>query len=160
MSGLRDYAWLNLAETGAAEFQQCSRKGFYAIIVDKRGMQIGSGWNGVPSGMRHCDAGGCPRGSSQPVCTSGAESLLGTRMASYDDCWAIHAEANALLHSDWTARRGGTMYCSGAPCFGCAKLIAGSGLKRLVCGDAPNDETWDDVLEFLDDAGIIVEVLL
>jgi dCMP deaminase len=141
--------------TAAEQFRQCSRRGFFALIVDKDGMQIGSGWNGVPAGMTHCLDGGCPRGSER---SSGAANLLDSRLGLYDDCWATHAEANALLHTDWRARQGGTMYVSGAPCFGCAKLIANSGLRQVVCTDAKHDDGWDDVVEFLVGAGVSVIV--
>jgi len=57
----------------------------------------------------------------------------------YDDCFTIHAEANALLVCDRTAREGGTLYVSSHVCFQCAKLVANSGVRRVVVrhsGDA------------------------
>lgn len=52
--------------------------------------------------------------------------------STYDDCVAIHAEANALLSSDRSLRLGGMMYVTGAVCYSCAKLIANSGISYLV----------------------------
>lgn len=56
--------------------------------------------------------------------------------SSYDtgpgSCIAVHAEPNALMHSDPIRRRGGTLYVTDEPCGGCARLIAGSGLARAV----------------------------
>jgi dCMP deaminase len=75
--------------------------------------------------MKHCDEGGCPRVVN--AVPSGTPYDYGPGL-----CVAIHAEANALLHSDFTGRAGGTLYVNGPPCFGCAKLIANSGVERCV----------------------------
>jgi deoxycytidylate deaminase len=50
----------------------------------------------------------------------------------YDDCPSLHAEANALLSAERSERLGGTIYVTSAICFGCAKLIANSGLVSVV----------------------------
>lgn len=47
-------------------------------------------------------------------------------------CISNHAEANCLLHADRSRIEGGTIYVSAKPCLGCAKLIANSGLNRVV----------------------------
>lgn len=52
-------------------------------------------------------------------------------------CWAIHAEANAVLRANWGDMIGATIYITGAPCLGCEKLISGTGIERVVCPDMP-----------------------
>jgi dCMP deaminase len=54
----------------------------------------------------------------------------------------VHAEANAIAQA---ARNGvrldeGGIYVTASPCFGCFKLIANSGLKRIVFGEFYRDE--------------------
>lgn len=118
----KDLKYMEFITKGARIFSTCSKRQYMAMIVDEYGYGIGWGYNGGPKGMRHCTEGGCKRlyeGSS-----SGS---------TYENCIAIHAEANAILHSDYTARcHGATLYVNGPPCFGCAKLIANAGIKRVV----------------------------
>jgi deoxycytidylate deaminase len=81
----------------------------------------------------------------------------------YDDCPALHAEANALMFSDRAQREGGTIYVSSGTCGGCAKLVANSGLKRAVYATTSlphghshrNSDQWYD---FLRDCGLEVTI--
>lgn len=141
-----DRQWLMTCVRSAEIFQTCSRRAYFSIILDENGMVAGTGWNGVPSGQKHCIDGGCPRVSSPSEHGS-----------SYDNCNSIHAEANALLHSDWTNRSNGdgsTLYVNGPPCFSCAKLIANSGVKRIVCLSDDNYPDWPRVKQFILACGI------
>ena len=67
-----------------------------------------------------------------------AANTAPTRDPDYNDCPALHAEANAISVCDYAARQHGTLYVTSHVCFGCAKLIANSGIARLVV--APDDE--------------------
>jgi dCMP deaminase len=143
--------WLAVCRNNAEIMSTCGRKNYYAVILDGTGMVIGTGWNGVPSGLKHCNDGGCPRLNSDS-----------TPGSSYANCYAIHAEANAILHSDWTSRSkvgGSTLYVNGPPCFDCAKLIANSGLTTVVCSYDESYEDWPKVKAFLlsCDIRVIVE---
>lgn len=125
---------------GAKIFSTCSKAQYMAIVTDPHGRILGTGYNGVPSGMKHCDEGGCPRITNNVP--SGTPYDYGPGL-----CYAIHAEANALLYSDRSARIGGTIYVGGVPCFGCAKLIAGSGLGKVVYVE---DDSRTDVSQSLE----------
>jgi dCMP deaminase len=143
----RDVKWMELCVVGAQTFSTCGKRKYMAIIVDRFGHQVGSGYNGGPKGSKHCVDGGCPRlyeGSPNG--------------SSYDNCIAIHSEANALLHSNYVDYRdGGTMYVNGPPCFSCAKLIANSGLARVVYMEDSAYADTPRVLAFLRDVGVMVE---
>jgi deoxycytidylate deaminase len=79
------------------------------------------------------------------------KSLSGSQ---YDNCIAQHAEAGALLWSDVSLRQGATLVVNGSPCMGCAKLIASSGIYRIVY---IRDESYAEVgkvEEFLSSLGI------
>lgn len=127
--------YMDMAREASKRFSTCGKRQYYAIVLDQYGVIISTGYNGGPSGAVHCSDGGCPR--LQEGSAPGS---------SYDNCIAIHAEANALLHSDWHARQGGTIVVNGPPCYGCAKLIANSGLDRLVYLDDPSYEDWNRIL--------------
>jgi dCMP deaminase len=96
----------------------CERDKVGAVLVKERRIRA-TGYNGAPAGMDGCAT--CPRRTSG--CSPGS---------SYDNCVAIHAEANALLYSDLEGRTGATLYVTRKPCYACAKLIAGAGIERVV----------------------------
>lgn len=109
-----------------------------------------TGYNGPARGQ---DAVGpctnwCPRAQGKTDIT-----------ADYGACPAIHAEANALLRADWTQIQGGTIYVSHSSCINCAKLVANSGLRRLVhfIDDKAEDRNPDEVEAYLRRAGMSVE---
>lgn len=58
----------------------------------------------------------------------------------FSDCPSLHAEANALMAADRSTWQGGTMYVTKDPCVPCAKLVANSGLARLVVAAAPGHD--------------------
>lgn len=140
----KDLKYLRWAHSGAQIFSTCGKAKYMAIVVDRFGHVVGTGYNGGPKGMIHCEDGGCPR--LQECSAPGS---------SYDNCIAIHAEDNALLHSDYTQyREGGTIYVTGAPCFGCAKKIANSGLRRCVYLEDGLDRDPEVVRQFLEMSGV------
>jgi len=140
-----DEYFLELARTTSTR-ATCSRRKHGAVIVQQRRI-VATGYNGGPSGYPHCEDGGCPRALS--------EAKQGY---DYERCIAIHAEANALLFSSPQERDGSSLYCTGAPCFGCAKLIANSGVTEVVAA-GNRYEGWEQVREFLLRARVRVRVL-
>jgi dCMP deaminase len=82
------------------------------------------------------------------------------RDPSYDDCPSLHAEANALIAADRSTWQGGTIYVTGSCCMTCSKLIANSGLTRLVWQEETVDRSYrrpEASVEFLRSCGIVVE---
>jgi dCMP deaminase len=138
----KDLKWLRFCVAGARIFSTCARRQYFAIIVDTHGHVLSTGYNGGPRGMAHCEDGACPRLHSDTE--PGID---------YSNCIAIHAEANAHLHSDYTARQaaGGTLYVNGTPCYDCAKLTANSGLTRVVYID---DHPRSGSIDFMERLGI------
>lgn len=141
----KDCKWMNLAVFGAKTFSTCGKKQYMAIILDPNGKVLGLGYNGGPSGYKHCIDGGCPRFRED----SASGSI-------YDNCIAVHAEANALLHSDWSQRVASSIYVNGPPCFSCAKLITLSGIKKVFYLDDSQYEDFVNVKQFLNDNNVEV----
>ncbi|MBA2730192.1 MAG: dCMP deaminase family protein [Euzebyaceae bacterium] len=145
----------------AATRSNCSRRKVGAVIVQGRHIRS-TGYNGPPAGYGHCDAGACPRALTESAANfgrarAGAERpLVGGDI--YDNCVAIHAEANALLFADHGDRDGSTLYSSAAPCFSCAKLIANSGITEVVAAGG-RYEGWEATRRFLQDCKVRVRVL-
>lgn len=117
-----DEIYLEMAKVLAGR-AACTRRQVGALVVDADGRIVASGYNGAPSGEKHCTDGGCPRGMlSRDECA--------TRSA-YDNCVAIHAEANALLRAGLQAKDA-TIYITCAPCHECARLVTAAGISRVV----------------------------
>ena len=116
-----DEYFLAIAKTVSLR-ADCRRRKVGSVIVLQNRI-LSAGYNGAPSGDLGCLDGGCPRGlmSYEEVVASSA----------YDNCTAIHAEANALLYAR-TSLVGATIYITSAPCNDCKKLIAGAGIIRII----------------------------
>ena len=50
----------------------------------------------------------------------------------YSSCVASHAEASAIARSDWSSLLRGTVYVTGSVCINCARIIAQTGISRVV----------------------------
>lgn len=137
--------WLEACALLAPMFSTCAKRQYFSVIVSTNKRVVGTGYNGSPPGMAHCVDGACPRLHENSAAGS-----------SYDNCISQHAEQGALLWSDPALRQGGTLIVNGPPCMGCAKLIASSGLARVVCYTDGEYQDWDKVMVFLQEAGIAV----
>ena len=141
-----DDAWMYCAQV-IGRRSKCSLAQVGAVVVTSDNRVNSTGYNGPPRGM---PAEGpctdwCPRAMMPPE----------ERARNYTDCPGIHAEANALLRSDWSQAQGGTIYSSAAVCLNCARLIANSGLARVVhcvVTEADRGRHPDMVESFLRDA--------
>jgi len=143
----KDEQFMQLCVAASLIFSTCGKKKYSAILVDEHGHVVGMGYNGGPKGYIHCEEGGCPRYIEG--------SLNGSV---YDNCIAIHAEANALLHSDYSARAK-KMYINGPPCFSCAKLIANSTVESVYYMHDDSYNNWSEVKNFLLNSSIkVIEI--
>lgn len=130
--------WLEACTALANIFSTCSKRKYCAVVLATNKRVSGIGYNGSPPSHPHCDEGHCPRLADNSPNGS-----------SYDNCIANHAEANALLWSDISTRQGGTLIINGPPCYNCCKLIASSGIKKVVHYIDPAYTQWPDCIDFL-----------
>lgn len=145
----KDKQFLEMCVTNAKIFSTCIKKQYMAILVDENNYIVGIGYNGGPSKMLHCNEGGCDR--AKECSPSGS---------SYDNCISVHAEQNALLHSDYSAKPS-KLYVNGPPCFTCAKLIANSTVSTVYYLRDDSYEQFGYVRDFLSSADVeLVEVEL
>lgn len=112
-----DEYFLNMLDLVASR-STCPRRSVGAIIVDAHNTVLSTGYNGVPRGFDHCTDNPCPGRHDQ----AGDSSR----------CLAVHAEQNALLQCHRPDLMH-TLYASCSPCFTCAKMIANTSIKRIVC---------------------------
>lgn len=154
-----DEYFLGLA-AAAATRSNCVRRQVGAVVVSGRHIRS-TGYNGPPSGYGHCDEGACPRANADGEAGSWpAPGEMSGRAVeeAYDNCVALHAEANALLFSGPDERAGATIYTTAAPCFACAKLVANSGIGEVVAAGG-RYEGWEQTRAFLIECGVRVRVL-
>lgn len=119
-----DETWLNVARS-MAERSQCVRDRVGAVIVDPMNRVVATSYNGTPVGWP--DSGPCINFCQRAKV--GPDELT---MQSYTDCPSLHAEANSIAVCDRSMRAGGIIYVTSDICWNCAKLIANSGLVRVV----------------------------
>jgi len=99
-----------------AQRATCIKLAVGCVLTDSGGRILGSGYNGVPRGCKHCIDFPCP----------GAAAPKGA-----DLCQAVHAETNALLVCRDIASIH-TAYVTHAPCLRCTKTFLNTGLQRVV----------------------------
>lgn len=137
MISRKDIQFMKMCVAMSTVFATCAKRQYAAILTDDLGHIVGTGYNGGPRGMAHCVDGGCPRMLENSPHGS-----------NYDNCIAIHAEANAFLHSDYSSRPT-KLYVNGPPCFSCAKLIANSTVTDVYYFEDSGYLDWPKVNEFL-----------
>lgn len=124
----------------------CLRRSVGAVLVkDKR--ILSTGYNGAPSGLRHCEEVGCLRqDSSIPS---------GTR---HELCRGLHAEQNAIIQAAYHgfSIRGADLYCTNKPCVICSKMLINAGIRKIYYA-----EGYDDLLseQLFEEAGVLLERL-
>lgn len=157
-----DETWLSVART-IARRSLCSRDKVGAVVVSKSNRLLETGYNGPPAGFstdgQPCSEW-CTRARSGGFRSERGKAAYTQLVPDYSDCPALHAEANALMRGDRTAREGGTIYVTSHVCMGCAKLIANSGLNDVVIAaqhDGAHREP-EKVYRFLDQCGISVMI--
>ncbi len=125
----------------------CLRRQVGAVIV-KDNRIITTGYNGAPSGLKHCtELGGCERERLQ--IPSGERHEL---------CRALHAEQNAIIQASklGSTTEGATIYITLQPCVICAKMIINAGIVRIVHRGEYPDPLSKSILE---EAGIEIVIL-
>lgn len=118
---MKDEIFLQIAEK-LSELSTCPRRKVGCVLTNKFGHIIGSGFNGVPKGFRHCtdiDCGGSVYSSGEGL----------------DKCFAVHAEQNALLQCV-NIMEIYSCYTTTAMCSHCTKMMLNTSCKRLIYREA------------------------
>ncbi|MBW2614595.1 MAG: cytidine/deoxycytidylate deaminase family protein [Deltaproteobacteria bacterium] len=114
----------------------CLRRQVGAILVkDKR--ILATGYNGAPSGLRHCEEVGCLREDTS--IPSGQRHEL---------CRGLHAEQNAIIQAAYHgfSIRGAMLYCTNKPCVICSKMLINAGVRKILYEDGYDDHLADQML--------------
>jgi dCMP deaminase len=119
-----------------AKRSTCLRRQVGAVIVRDRQI-ISTGYNGAPSGIRHCSEVGCLR--KRLHVPSGERHEL---------CRGLHAEQNAIIQAalHGVSTKGATLYCTNHPCSICAKMLINAGVVRIVVNGKYQDQLSEEML--------------
>lgn len=122
---------MNIAREVATR-STCPRKHVGAVIVRDK-VILSTGYNGSIRGLPHCDE-------------------VGHLMEDGHCVRTIHAEANAIIQaaSHGVRLEGGDIYVTASPCWNCFKMIANTGIRRIVFGEFYRDERIFEVAQALD----------
>jgi len=125
------------------ERSTCLRRKVGAVTVKDKHI-LATGYNGAPSGIRHCSETGCLR-----------EKLNVPSGQRHELCRGLHAEQNAIIQAalHGVSLHGSVMYVTNQPCIICAKMLINAGIKEIIIAEGYPDELAE---EFLDEAGVSV----
>jgi len=115
----------------------CIRRQVGAIVVkDKR--ILATGYNGVPTGLPHCEDVGCIR--EQNKIPSGQRHEL---------CRGLHAEQNTIIQAAFhgISISGATLFCTTLPCSICLKMLINAGIREIVYEQGYPDDLAQSLLE-------------
>lgn len=100
----------------------CLRRRVGAVLVKDKKI-LATGYNGAPSGLKHCIDIGCLR--EKLKIPSGQRQEL---------CRGLHAEQNVLLQAALygISTKGSILYITNQPCVICAKMLINAGIKEIV----------------------------
>ena len=123
----------------------CLRRGVGCVIV-KDNRILATGYNGVPSGLRHCCETGCLR-----------EKLGVPSGQRHEICRGLHAEQNAIIQAAKYGIniQGSKIYVNTQPCIVCAKMIINAGIEEIIYQNPYDDEL---ARELLQESGIKMRV--
>ena len=115
----------------------CLRRSVGAVLVREKRI-LATGYNGAPSGLKHCIEVGCMR--QKLKIPSGERHEL---------CRALHAEQNALIQASLhgISVKGATLYATTQPCVICAKMLINAKIKEIVINQGYPDKMAMDFLK-------------
>lgn len=144
-----DDVWMEAA-LNISRRSLCSRAQVGSVIVASDQTVLSQSYNGAPPGLAvsgTCN-NWCPRAQGK-----------GELNNSYDNCFAVHSEANGVARLDRSRVKGATVYVNRSMCLQCAKLVSAAGVSRVVHQVSEEDLHRDPeaVEEFLRECGVAVE---
>jgi dCMP deaminase len=131
-----DTYFMSMAKLASSR-SSCLRRAVGAVLVKDRRL-LSTGYNGVPTGVTHCEVSGCLR-----------EKLHVPSGERHELCRGLHAEQNAILQAalHGVSIKGASLYCTNLPCIICAKMLINAGVRRIVYLDGYSDVLAGEMLE-------------
>ncbi|MDD5644530.1 MAG: cytidine/deoxycytidylate deaminase family protein [bacterium] len=127
-----------------AQRSTCLRRKVGAIIVKDKHV-LATGYNGAPSGLKHCLEIGCLRIKNK--IPSGQRHEL---------CRGLHAEMNVIIQSAkfGIGIKDSVIYSTTHPCILCAKMIVNAGIKKVIIRENYPDR---EAVKIFKEAGVTIK---
>jgi len=124
-----DEYFLEVAEL-VSKRATCLRRKVGAVLVKDKKI-LATGYNGAPSGLKHCLDTVCIR-----------EKLKIPSGQRHELCKGLHAEQNVLLQAalHGTSTKESVLYVTNQPCSICAKMLINAGVREIVIRNGYPDE--------------------
>jgi dCMP deaminase len=115
-----------------------SRRQVGAVIVDPENKIVATGYNGTPPGFNDnlIDWSKSSKDKDYSLLSRGKEDFV------------LHAELNAILHSNRESLKGCRVYLTTSPCSHCLKMIAGVGIKEVIFDEVYEDRAFSNAKDF------------
>jgi dCMP deaminase len=99
---------------------------------------LATGYNGAPSGLKHCEETGCLR-----------EKLKLKPGEKIEICRGIHAEQNALIQAAAFGINvsGAVIYTTHHPCVTCTKMLINAKIKKFYVKEDYPDQLAKEMLK-------------
>jgi len=129
-----------------AKRSTCRRRAVGALLVKNKRI-LTTGYNGAPTGIKHCLDIGCLR-----------EELNIASGERHELCRGIHAEQNAIIQAalHGVSIKDASLFCTNQPCSICAKMIINAGIRAIYYGSGYADSL---AMDLLGEAGIKIKKL-
>lgn len=127
-----------------AKRSTCLRRSIGALIVKEKRI-LSTGYNGAPSGVRHCSEVGCVR-EAKGIASGERHEL----------CRGLHAEQNAIIQAAYhgVSIEGSLLYSTHLPCSICVKMVINAGIDQVFYLEGYPD---DLATQLVAESGIIVK---
>ncbi|HPP66419.1 MAG TPA: cytidine/deoxycytidylate deaminase family protein [bacterium] len=131
-----DEYFIGIAEL-VAKRSTCLRRKVGAVVVKEKRV-LATGYNGAPSGIKHCEETGCLR-----------EKLNIPSGERHELCRGLHAEQNAIIQAAYhgVSIKDSRLYVTCHPCSVCAKMIINAGIKKIVISEGYPDNLAQSLLK-------------
>lgn len=115
----------------------CLRRNVGAVLVKEKRI-LATGYNGAPTGLRHCEETGCLR-----------EKLKIPSGERHELCRGLHAEQNAIIQAAYygVSIKDSKLYITCHPCSVCAKMIINAGIKEIIIKEGYPDKMAEEILK-------------
>jgi dCMP deaminase len=119
-----------------AQRSTCLRRKVGAILVKDRRI-LATGYNGAPTGLKHCLEIGCLR-----------EKLKIPSGERHELCRGLHAEQNVIIQAAYhgISVANSVLYCTNMPCIICSKMLINAGIRTIYYANGYPDSMSRDML--------------
>jgi dCMP deaminase len=115
----------------------CKRRSVGALIVKEKRI-LSTGYNGAPTGLKHCIEAGCLR-----------EKLNIASGERHELCKGLHAEQNAVIQAahHGVSISSAHIYSTHLPCSICIKMIINAGITKVFYANGYPDSLSMEIIE-------------